>query len=73
MIQESADFLPPQRRGKPLHVVLYEYLHGVAVDRMRPLNCHAYTAPDRHVRAKQNFFCHFERSEAESRNLSLTF
>jgi hypothetical protein len=32
MIEEGADFFPPQRAGKPLHVVLYEHLHRRAVD-----------------------------------------
>jgi hypothetical protein len=32
MIKESADFLSPQRTGKPLYVVLHEDLHGGAVD-----------------------------------------
>ena len=62
MIEESADFFPPERPGKPLHVVLYEDLQRGALDRTRALNRHAHTAADGHVRAEQNSFCHFKRS-----------
>src|SRR6266700_2970230 len=54
MIKESADFLWPQRARKPLHVILYEHLHGGAVDRTRALDRHAHTAADRHVRAEKS-------------------
>src|SRR5256885_14669625 len=33
MIEESSNLLPPQRPGKPLHVIFHEDLHGSAVDR----------------------------------------
>jgi hypothetical protein len=55
MIEESADFLPAQRFGKPLHIVLHEDLHGRAPDRPRTLNRHAQAASDGHVRAKENW------------------
>jgi len=54
MINKSSDFLSRQRTGKPLHIVLYEHLHGGAVDRTRPLDCHVHAPTDRHVRADEN-------------------
>ena len=53
VVEESSDFVPPQWAGKPLHVVLYENLHGGALDRTRALNRHAHTAADGHVRAQK--------------------
>jgi hypothetical protein len=53
VIDESADFVSPQRAGKPLHVVLYENLHGCALDRTRALDRHARPAADGHVRAQK--------------------
>src|SRR6266540_1418078 len=55
MVKKSTDFLLLQWASKPLHVVLYEHLHGGAVDRTRPLNRHAHAAADGHVRAQKNF------------------
>ena len=57
--------------GRTIHVVFDENLHRGAMDRTGPLDRHVRAAGNRHVGAKQNFFCHFERSEAKSRNLLL--
>ena len=73
MIKKSADFLAPKWPCEPLHVVLHKNLHRSAVNGTRALDRAMYAAADRHVGAEQNSrSCHFERSEAESRNAVLT-
>jgi hypothetical protein len=71
VFEEGPDFFARKRASEPLHIVFYEHLHGRAVDRTGALNRHVHAAGNRHVRAKKNLFSHFERSEAESRNLSM--
>jgi hypothetical protein len=71
VIEKSADFLAGERFGEPLHIIFHEHLHRGASDRPRALNSHAHPAADGHVRAEEDAFCHFDRSEAESRNLGL--
>src|SRR5207249_6531196 len=55
MVEKRADLLARQRPGEPPHIVLYENLHGGALNGTSPLNRHVHTAADRHVRAKENF------------------
>jgi hypothetical protein len=62
--------LPRERPREPLHIVLYEDLHGGAVDRAGAVDGHVDAASNGHVRAEKHF-CHFEHSEAKSRNLLL--
>src|SRR5437667_5970366 len=69
MIKKGADFVSRQRTGKPLHVVFYEDLHGGAVDRTRPLDRHAHTAADRHVRAQENSTSRRTHERANRRSL----
>ena len=71
VIAKRANFVGGQWPGEPLHVVFHENLHGGAIDRTSALDRHVRTTSDGHVSAKQNFLCHFERSEAKSRNLLL--
>ena len=71
VIAKAVDFLACEWAAEPLHVVLDEDLHGRASNGAGPLDRHVRAAGNRHVGAKQNFFCHFERSEAKSRNLLL--
>src|SRR5207302_3440924 len=68
VIAKRANFVGGQWPGEPLHVVFHENLHGGAIDRTSALDRHVRTTSDGHVSAKQNFLCHFERSEAESRD-----
>jgi hypothetical protein len=71
VVQKIANFVSRQWPGEPLHVVFDENLHCSAIDRTSAFDRHVRTASDGHVSAKQNFLCHFERSEAKSRNLLL--
>src|SRR2546430_7418200 len=71
VIEKSANFFGGQWPGEPLHVVFHENLHRGAIDRTSTLDRQVCPACDRHMGTEQNFFCHFERSEAKSRNLLL--
>src|SRR4030095_9886992 len=55
MFEEGPDFVAGNRAGEPLHVVLHEHLHDIAVDRARALNCQIHATSNRHVRAKENW------------------
>src|SRR6476659_10818071 len=71
VVQKSANFVSRQWPSEPLHVVFDENLHCSAIDRTSALDCHVHAAGNRHVSAEKEFSCHFERSEAKSRNLLL--
>jgi hypothetical protein len=67
VIEKSPNFTGGQWPGEPLHVVFHENLHRAAIDRTSALDRQVCAARDGHMGTEQNFFCHFERSEAKSR------
>ena len=71
VIKKNANFFSGQWPSEPLHVVFHENLHRGAIDRTSTLDRQVCAAGNGHMSAEENFFCHFERSEAKSRNLLL--